>query len=141
MIGPLFVSPCRERPPRCTRSTDNALCEWCQIGNSAATERGSSQLSYCRMRQFADKGHTDQSCLVKLPRHWTRSPPEIVFNPAGSGTPIHVFKLLKDLGVQADNVFSPSAQCNQAANKARRVVFAKRRSFFRNQHSSHYMRS
>ncbi len=59
---PSVVSPCRERPPRCTRSTDNALCEWCQIGNSAATERGPSQLSYCRMRQFADKGRTNQSC-------------------------------------------------------------------------------
>ncbi len=75
------------------------LCEWCQIGNSAAIERGPSQLSYCRMRQFADKGHTGQSCKAKLPRHWTSSPPEIAFCPRRVWHPIHVFKLLKDLGI------------------------------------------
>ncbi len=38
-------------------------------------------------------------------------------------------KLVKDLGVQADNVFSPSAQCTEAANKAMRLIFMIRRSF------------
>ncbi len=35
--------------------------------------------------------------------------PEIVFFPDGSGTPIPVSTLVKDLGVQTDNMFSPSA--------------------------------
>ncbi len=34
-----------------------------------------------------------------------------------------------DLGVQAEKVFSPSAQCAEAANKARRLIFMMRRSF------------
>ncbi len=42
---------------------------------------------------------------------------------------IPVFKLVKDLGVQTDNMFSPSAQCTEAANKARRLIFMIRRSF------------
>ncbi len=32
-------------------------------------------------------------------------------------TPTHVSKLVKDLGVQTDNLFSPSAQGIQTANK------------------------
>ncbi len=57
--------------------------------------------------------------IVQLPQNWARSPPVIVFFPDGSGTPIPVSKLFKDLGVQTDNVFSPSVQCTEAANKAR----------------------
>ncbi len=34
-----------------------------------------------------------------------------------------------DLGVQADNMFSHSAQCTEAANKARRLIFMNRHSF------------
>ncbi len=49
--------------------------------------------------------------------------------PDGSGTPIPVSQLAKDLGVQADNLFSPSAQCTEATNKARRLIFMIRRSF------------
>ncbi len=41
----------------------------------------------------------------------------------GSGTPIPVSKLIKDLGVQIDNVSSPSARSIEAANKARRLIF------------------
>ncbi len=41
----------------------------------------------------------------------------------GSGTPIPVSKLDKDQGVQAHNVFSPSAHFTEAANKARRLIF------------------
>ncbi len=37
----------------------------------------------------------------------------------GSGTTIPVYKLVKDLGVQTDDMFSPSAQFNEAENKAR----------------------
>ncbi len=51
------------------------------------------------------------------------------FNPDGSGTPIAVSTIVKDLGVQTDNMFSPSAQCTAAANKARRLIFMIRRSF------------
>ncbi len=48
----------------------------------------------------------------------------------GSGTQIPVSKLVKDLGVQTDNnMFSPSAQYIEAANKARQLIFMKRRSF------------
>ncbi len=39
--------------------------------------------------------------------------------PLRSGTPIPESKLVKDLGVQTENGFSPSAQCKEAANKAR----------------------
>ncbi len=41
--------------------------------------------------------------------------------------PTPVSNLVKGLGVQADYVFSPSAQCTEAANKARRLIFMKRR--------------
>ncbi len=36
------------------------------------------------------------------------------------GTTIPVSKLVKDLGVRTDNIFSPSAQRTETANKARR---------------------
>ncbi len=35
----------------------------------------------------------------------------------------------KGSGVQTDNIFSPSAQCTEAANKARRLIFMIRRPF------------
>ncbi len=41
------------------------------------------------------------------------------FFPGGCGTPTTVSKLVKDLGVQTDNAFSPSAQCTEAANKTK----------------------
>ncbi len=40
-----------------------------------------------------------------------------------------VSKLAKDLGVETDNVFSPSAQCTDDANKARRPIFMIRLAF------------
>ncbi len=40
-----------------------------------------------------------------------------------------VSNLVKDLGVQTDNMFSPPAQCTEAANKARRLILMIRRSF------------
>ncbi len=46
----------------------------------------------------------------------------------GSGTPIRVSKLVKDLGVQTD-VSSPTGQCTEAANKARQLIFILWRSF------------
>ncbi len=51
------------------------------------------------------------------------SPPEIVFF-----TTIPVSKFVKDLGVQTDNMFSTSARCTEAANKARRLIYMIRRS-------------
>ncbi len=60
----------------------------------------------------------------------TRSSPEIVFfSSMGLATPIPVPKLVKDLGVHADNMFSPSTQCTEAASKARRLLFMIGRSF------------
>ncbi len=56
-------------------------------------------------------------------------PLRLSFFPDGSGTPIPVSTLFKDLGVQTDNMFSPSAQCTEPANKARRLIFMIRRSF------------
>ncbi len=51
-----------------------------------------------------------------------------LFFADGSGTPIPVSKLVKDLGVQADNMFSPSAQCTEVANRAKGLIFMIRRS-------------
>ncbi len=56
-------------------------------------------------------------------------PLRLSFIPDGSGTPIPLSKLIKDLGVQTDNMRSPSAQCTEAANKARRLIVMIRRSF------------
>ncbi len=56
-------------------------------------------------------------------------PLRLSFFPDGSGTTIPVSTLVKELGVQTDNLFSPSAQCTEAANKARRLIFMIRRSF------------
>ncbi len=66
---------------------------------------------------------------MQLSHNRARSSPEIVFLPDGSGTPIHITTLVKYLGVQTDNMFSPSAQCTEAANKAKRLIFIIRRSF------------
>ncbi len=44
-------------------------------------------------------------------------PLRLSFFPNGSGTPIPVSTLVKNLGVQTGNMFSPSAQCTAAANK------------------------
>ncbi len=44
-------------------------------------------------------------------------------------TPISVSNLVKHLRVRAENMFSPSAQCTEAANKARRLILMIRRSF------------
>ncbi len=53
-------------------------------------------------------------------------PPEIVFFSRWVGHPISVSKVAKELGVQTD-LFSPSAQCTEAANKASRMIFMIRR--------------
>ncbi len=55
-------------------------------------------------------------------------PLRLPFFPDGSGAPIHVYKLVTDLGVQRDNMFWLSAQCTKAANKACRLIFLIRRS-------------
>ncbi len=51
------------------------------------------------------------------------------FFPDGSDTPIPVCNLVKDLGVQTDNMFSPCVQRTEAANKARRLIFMIKHSF------------
>ncbi len=56
-------------------------------------------------------------------------PLRLSFFPIGSGTAIPESKLIKDLGVQTDIMFSPFAQCTKAANKTRRLIFMIRRSF------------
>ncbi len=67
---------------------------------------------------------------MQLSHIWARIPPEIVCFPVGSGTAILVFKLVKDLGVQTDNMSTLStALCTEAANKARRLIFMIRRFF------------
>ncbi len=43
--------------------------------------------------------------------------------------PNPVSTLVKDLGVQRDNMFSQTAQCTGATNKTRRLIFMIRRSF------------
>ncbi len=48
--------------------------------------------------------------------------PELVFFSDRSDTPIPVPKVVKDLGFQTDNRFSPYAQCTNDANKARQLV-------------------
>ncbi len=58
----ILVSPFRERPPRCPRSTDAALCGWCQNGNSADTEHEPSHFFCCRMGLVEEMGPTDQPC-------------------------------------------------------------------------------
>ncbi len=57
------------------------------------------------------------------------APLRLSFFPNGSGTTIPVSKFVKDLSVQTDNMFSPSDQCTEATNKARRFIFMIRRSF------------
>ncbi len=42
---------------------------------------------------------------------------------AKGGHILMISKLIKDLGFQADNKFSPSAQCTEAADMARRLIF------------------
>ncbi len=44
--------------------------------------------------------------------------PETAFFPAGYGTPITVSKVVKDQGVQKENMFFPLAQCTEAASEA-----------------------
>ncbi len=50
------------------------------------------------------------------------------FFSEGAGTPVPVPKLVKEIGVQTDNVFSLSVQYSEAANEARRLNFMIRRS-------------
>ncbi len=69
-------------------------------------------------------GPTDQSYQMQL-----EAPLRLPFSPDGSGTPNPVPKLVQDLDVQTDNVCPPSAQCTEAANKSKWLIFMIRRSF------------
>ncbi len=89
-----------------------------QYGGSADTEHELPQLSYRCVGLVEEMGPTDQSYRMQLPHHWAGSPLEIAVFPNGSDTAIPVSKLVKDLGVQAHSMFSPSAQCTEAANMA-----------------------
>ncbi len=57
------------------------------------------------------------------------SHPEMIFFTDGLDTPTPVSKLVYELEVRTDNAFYPSAQCTEAANKVRRLIFMIRRSF------------
>ncbi len=59
-----------------------------------------------------EMGPTDQSLYLTFGRE---DPLRLSFFPDGSGTPSPASTLVKDLGVQTDNMFSPSAQCTEAA--------------------------
>ncbi len=80
---PTVVSPFRERLPRCTQSTDAALCRWRQNGNSTDTGHEPSQLSYCRIELVAEMAPTNQPCWVQIPHHWAKSPTRLYFSPIG----------------------------------------------------------
>ncbi len=56
-------------------------------------------------------------------------PWDCLFSPMGLAPPIPVSTLVKDQGVQTDNMFPPSAQGTESANKARRLIFMIRCSF------------
>ncbi len=71
-----------------------------------------------------EMGPTDQSYQIGR-----EAPLRLSFFPDGPGTTIPVSKFVKDLGVQTDNMFSPSAQCTEAANKAKRLIIMIRRPF------------
>ncbi len=67
---------------------------------------------------------------MQLPRNWAIGRSEFIFFHRWVWHPhpcVHM--LVKKLRVQTDNVFSPSAQCTEAANKARGLIFMIRRSF------------
>ncbi len=76
-----------------------------------------------------EMGPIDQSYQMQLYHYLARSSPEIVFFPDGSGTAIRLSKLVKDLGVQTENMCCPSAQDTEAASKARRLIYMIRRPF------------
>ncbi len=59
---------------------------------------------------------------MQQPHKRARSSPEIVFFPRWVWHPIPLSILVKDLGVQTVNMFSPSDRWAEAANKARRLV-------------------
>ncbi len=59
-----------------------------------------------------------------------RAPPlQLSFATGNLGNSIHVANVVKDLGVLMDDSFSPSSHCNEAASKARRMLFMIKRSF------------
>ncbi len=59
-----------------------------------------------------------------------RAPPLQLSLATGSlSDSIQVANVVKDLGVLMDNSFLPSVHCKEAASKARRMLFMKRRSF------------
>ncbi len=57
------------------------------------------------------------------------APLRLSFFVDGSDLVISVSKLVKDEEVQTENMSSPSVQCTETANKARRLTFVIRRSF------------
>ncbi len=97
-----LVYPFRERAPKCPRSTDAALYGRYQKSNMVDTERerGTGQ------RNGAHRPILPNATNSPLGE---KIPVRLSFFPDGSGTPIPVSKLVKDLRVQTDNVFSHSA--------------------------------
>ncbi len=74
-------------------------------------------------------GPTDHSYQMQISHNWAKSSPEVVFFPGGSGTPIPVSKLVRDLDVRSQNLSSPSAQCTEAVNNPRWLIVMIRHSF------------
>ncbi len=58
---------------------------------------------------------------MQLSQNRTRSSSEFFFLDPPTSIPVSYY--LKDLGVQTDNMFSPSDQCTEDANKVRLLIF------------------
>ncbi len=62
-------------------------------------------------------------CYAKLLRNWARSASKLAFLPRWVWYPKPMSEFVKDLRVQTSNILPPSAQCTDAANKTRRLIF------------------
>ncbi len=113
-IAPKFwiitINPLYHRPDQAIRQTvPGLLTSWAK--------------KHCR--ESGRRNGTCRSILLSATtsRLGEKFPMRLSFSPDGSDTPVPVSKLVKDLWVQIDNLFSPSV------NKARQLIFMIRRSF------------
>ncbi len=74
-------------------------------------------------------GPSDQPYQMQLSHNWARSSPEIVFFSRWVRHHYPCIRISQGSRNSDRNVFSPSAQCTEAANKARRLTFTIWRSF------------
>ncbi len=102
------------------------LLSACQNGDSVDPKHEHSQFSYWDWSKKWDLPINPTKCnYLTIGRE---VPLRLSFFPDGSGTTISVSQLVKDLGIQTDNMFFPPAQCTEAVNKASRLIFTIRRS-------------